>query len=115
NEPLTPGHPITLHSDGSFTIKFARILSAYPTITLRGGKGAHVILKSTRQVGMILSGNTDSFTAPSMDEVSTLTVEITNVTSPIEILDAGAIFTSQPVEYIGSFACSDEKLNRIWD
>ncbi len=37
-----------------------------------------------------------------------------NVTSPIEILDVGANFTSQPLEYRGAFACSDGQLNRLW-
>ena len=33
----------------------------------------------------------------------------------MEIVDVGANFTSQPVDYRGAFKCSDERLNRIWN
>src|SRR5208283_3670541 len=55
------------------------------------------------------------FECPFMDEiVPSYTVGVSNVTEPLEILDAGAVFTSQPVEYKGAFECSDERLNQIW-
>lgn len=42
-----------------------------------------------------------------MDEiVPAFTVELKNLTEPVEILDAGAVFTSQPVEYRGWFECT---------
>jgi hypothetical protein len=50
-----------------------------------------------------------------MTEIApSFTVELKHVTEPVEIEDVGANFTSQPVEYRGAFACSDERLNQIW-
>ena len=64
---------------------------------------------------MILGGGEQCFEFPFMTEIApAFTVELKNVTAPVEILDAGANFTSQPVEYRGAFECSDERLNRIW-
>jgi hypothetical protein len=50
-----------------------------------------------------------------MTEIApSFTVTVKNVTVPLEIVDVGANFTSQPVEYRGTFACSDERLNHLW-
>jgi alpha-L-rhamnosidase len=51
-----------------------------------------------------------------MDEIpGLLDVVVTPGDAPIEILDIGVVFTSQPVEYLGSFRCGDEFLNKLWD
>lgn len=105
----------TVTGNGSFRVVFDRVLSAYPTIKVRGGKGAHLILHGNNSAEVILGGGEQYFEFPFMTEiVPTLTVEAKNVTSPIEIEDVGADFTSQPVDYRGSFECNDEFLNRIW-
>jgi hypothetical protein len=104
-----------LHGDGRFRVVFDRVLSGFPTLKVKGGKGARVTIKSHRQAAFTLGGGEQTLEFPLMDEIqAAFTVEVKNVTEPLEILDAGAIFTSQPVEYRGSFACSDESLNRIW-
>ena len=43
-----------------------------------------------------------------------LQLTIRNASQPLTIRDVALNFTSYPVENRGSFACSDERLNRIW-
>ena len=101
--------------DGSFRVVFDRVLSAYPFVKVKGGKDATLTIHAHRQASFQLGGGEQTLEFPFMSEVvSGFTVEIKNVTEPVEILDSGAVFTSQPVEYRGTFACSDETLNRIW-
>ena len=64
---------------------------------------------------MILGEGEQYFEFPFMTEIApAFTVELKNVKTPVEIVDVGANFTSQPLEYRGAFQCSDERLNRIW-
>lgn len=107
---------ITVTGDGSFAVVFDRVLSAYPALRVKGGKGAHITLKTTRQATMILDEGEQFFEFPFMDEiVPTITVEISRVSTPFEIEEIGAVFTAQPVAYRGSFLCNDVKLNQIWN
>ena len=104
-----------LEKDGSFRVVFDRVLSGYPQLKVKGGQGAKVTIKAHQSLAFVLSGGEQTLEFPFMTEiVPTFTVEFTNVKSPLTVLDAGAVFTSQPVDYKGAFECSDEKLNRIW-
>ena len=101
--------------NGSFKVVFDRALSAYPTLRVRGGQGAQVIIKAHHSATVLLANGEQYFEFPFMTEIApAFTVELSNVTAPVEIIEAGANFTSQPLEYKGSFACSDENLNQIW-
>ena len=105
----------TLRADAQFRVAFDRVLSGFPQVRVRGGKGAKVTVKSQRQQAFMLGGGEQTLEFALMDEIpSSFTVEVKNVTEPLEILDVGAVFTSQPIDYRGSFQCSDEYLNRIW-
>ena len=105
----------TITADGSFRVVFDRVLSAYPTIKVKGGKGAVLTIRAHQQATVVLGDGEQYFEFPYMTEIApAFTVELKNVTTPVEILDVGANFTSQPVEYRGSFECSDERLNRLW-
>ena len=105
----------TFITNGNFKVVFNRVLSAYPTVTVRGGKGASVTIKAHGEQKFSLSGGKQTLEFDAMTEIApAFTVEFQNVTEPVEVVDAGAIFTSQPVEYRGSFACSDEELNQLW-
>jgi hypothetical protein len=109
------GRGITVTGDGNFTVVFDRVLSAYPTLKLKGGKGARVTMHACRQSQMVLGGGEQCYEWPFMDEIApAFTVSFSGVTEPIVVEDVGANFTSQPVDYLGSFTCSDEKLNKIW-
>ena len=86
--------------DGSFKVVFDRVLSGFPQVRVKGGKGARVTLKAHSSATFVLSGGEETLEHPFMTEiVPTFTVELKNVTSPVEIVDVGANFTSQPVEY----------------
>ncbi len=101
--------------DGSFKVVFDRVLSGFPQVKVKGGKGARVTLKAHGSAAFVLGGGEETLEHPFMTEiVPAFTVELKNVTEPVEILDAGAVFTSQPVDYRGAFECSDEALNRLW-
>ena len=83
---------------------------------VKGGKGAELTIKAHHSAKIILGGGEQMLEFPFMTEiVPAFTVELKNVTEPVVIVDAGANFTSQPVEYRGAFECSDEKLNQIWN
>jgi hypothetical protein len=103
------------NGDGSFRVVFDRVLTAYPVLKVRGGKGSTVKISATRTAAFRLAGGEQTLEFPFMDEIApAYTVELTNVKDSVEIVDAGAAFTSQPVEYRGEFQCSDEGLNRLW-
>jgi len=103
-------------NDGHFKVVFDRVLSAYPTLTVEGGAGATVKIQAHRNYSFKLRGGRETLEFPFMDEIApAYTVELKNVTAPLKIESADAIFTSQPVEYRGEFTCSDEQLNRIWN
>ena len=105
----------TFAKDGSFKVVFDRVLSGFALLKVKGGKGARVTLKAHSSAAFVLGGGEETLEHPFMTEiVPSFTVELKNVTEPVEIVDAGAYFTSQPVEYRGVFECSDEKLNQLW-
>ena len=106
---------MTLNQDGSFRVVFDRVLSAYPSLKVKGGKGARMTIRAQQSATVLLDGGEACFEFPFMTEIApAFTVEVKNLTSPLEILEVGANFTSQPVEYRGTFECSDTNLNRIW-
>jgi hypothetical protein len=106
----------TFTRDGTFRVVFDRVLSAYPTLKIKGGKGALATIKGAHEARMMLGGGQQYFEFPYMTEVvPAYTVTLTHVTDPVVIEDAGANFTSQPVDYKGAFECSDTNLNAIWD
>ncbi len=106
----------TVRQDGEFQVVFNRVLSAYPFVKVKGGRGATLTLKARHEYSFQLGGGETACELPFMTEVApAFTVALKNVTEPVEVLDAGAVFTSQPVAYRGAFACDDARLNRIWD
>jgi len=103
-------------SDSRFTVVFDRVLSAYPRLKVKGGRGAQMEIRAHGAMLVTLDGGEQFIEFPFMAEVApSYTVTLKNVTEPVEIVDAGATFTSQPVEYKGAFSCSDPKLNELWD
>jgi alpha-L-rhamnosidase len=102
-------------NDGSFKVVFDRVLSAYPTLQVSGGKGAELTIKANNQTKVILNGRELFYEFPFMTEIApSFTVDLKHVTEPVEIVDVGANFTSQPLEYQGAFECSDTNLTQIW-
>ena len=102
--------------NGHFKVVFDRVLSAYPIVSVEGGAGATLKIQAHHSYSFKLRGGHEILELPFMDEIApAYTVELSNVIEPLKIEKAGAIFTSQPVEYIGDFKCSDERLNQIWD
>lgn len=44
-----------------------------------------------------------------------LQIDVRNLTHPLKVGPASILFSTYPVEYKGSFECSDPLLNRIWE
>ncbi|HUZ07841.1 MAG TPA: alpha-L-rhamnosidase C-terminal domain-containing protein, partial [Candidatus Paceibacterota bacterium] len=103
-------------NDGSFKVVFDCVLSGYPALCVEGGAGATVKIQAHRDYTFKLRGGQETLEFPFMDAIApAFTVEIKDVAAPVKIVNADAIFTSQPVAYRGEFACSDDYLNRLWD
>lgn len=121
--PFQKGHPIVVTRDGSFAVRFNRILSAYVGIQVKGGAGVRIELQphetntpgaSNETSVLTLRDGVQYFESPGFASVGVINVVVSHVTAPVEIRDVSAVFTSQPVSYHGSFECSDEALNRLW-
>ncbi len=115
------GTAFTLSGNGALTLQFDRVLAAYPTFKVRGGAGATLTVvpgerlgQRSRVVSFHLGEGLQELEYPYLDSFSVLKLQVTNVTSPLEILDAGAVFSSAPVAYRGAFECNDPELNRLW-
>ncbi len=105
----------TIAADTTFRVVFDRVLSGYPTLTVKGGRGAVLTIRGNNGATVVLGEGQTCFEFPFMTEIApAFTVEVRNVKTPLEIVDAGANFTSQPLDYRGHFECSDERLNRTW-
>ena len=122
HEPLVPGHPIVVKGDGQFSVHFDKIMAGRCGIKLKGSKGAEILLLSnetgaiggSRAYQIALRDGVQTFESRDYYALGTITVVVRNATSPVEILDVTADFLSQPVEYRGSFSCSDEELNKLY-
>jgi len=121
-EPLTPGHPILVNGDGQFCVHFDKIMAGRCGIKVKGSNGARIFLFSNetasprgrRAYQLTLRDGIQTFESRDYYALGTITVVVRNATTPVEILDVTADFLSQPVEYLGSFSCSDEALNRLY-
>ena len=121
-EPLKPGHPIIVKGDGRFSVHFDKIMAGRCGIKVKGTKGAQILLLSnetaatggSRAYQITLRDGVQTFESRDYYALGTVTVVVRNATTPVEILDVTAGFLSQPVEYLGSFSCSDEELNKLY-
>ena len=120
-QALHDGHPIVIRGDGSFSVHFNKIMSGRCGIKVKGCKGAVILLSSNetdapggRIYELHLRDGLQYFESRDYYALGTINVSVKNATSPVEIEDVSADFLSQPVEYRGSFTCSDEALNTLW-
>lgn len=112
----------TFTSNGKYSINFDRVLSAHIVLKVNGGNGAILSLMPNerkapgfhRAIRLKLGKGQRFFEVPFFDSFSTINIEATSVTEPIEIEEVRAVFRSYPVQYKGSFECSDQNLNEIW-
>jgi alpha-L-rhamnosidase len=122
-EPLTPGHPIIVRGEGQFSVHFDKIMAGRCGIKVKGVAGARLLLlsnetgdiKGSRVYQILLRDGVQTFESRDYYALGTVTVAVRNASSPVEIQEVSADFLSQPVEYGGSFSCSDEELNRLYE
>jgi hypothetical protein len=116
------GGAVTLTKDGTFAVRFDRVLSAYLSIKARGPAGTLVLLQPNeidqpgfhRMTAAVLRAGVTYYEFPVMDSFSTVNIQVSNVTAPVTIEEVRAGFVSYPVTYAGSFETSDADLNRLW-
>ena len=121
NEPLTPGHPIVVRGDGEFIVHFSRVMSGRCGLAVDGCAGAEVDLTSNetevpggRLYSLKLRDGLQYFESRDYYALGTVHVVVRHADKPVAIREVSADFLSQPVEYLGSFTCSDESLNTLW-
>lgn len=114
---------IALPGNGSFVVRFDRVLAAYISAQMRGTTGTIVTFlpletdgqaKLKRPLQVTLGSGLTSMESPGYDSFSLIKVVVANATGPIRFENVRAIATSQPLSYIGEFESSDENLNRLW-
>ena len=108
----------TITADGSFRVVFDRVLSAYPTLKVKGGQGRGVTIKAQQQATMVLgraARRRAVLRVPHHDR------DRAGLYGRVEERqDAGRDrrcrrqFHFAALAYRGTFQCSDERLNRIW-
>jgi hypothetical protein len=120
---FTNEHPYTFAKDGIIRLSLDRVVSGYITTTFSGGAGAKLIIALNelnapdghRAITINLSGGDVTIETPFYSSFKYVNVIASNIsTQPIVIKSLRAVFTSDPVEYTGSFSCSDDFLNRLW-
>jgi alpha-L-rhamnosidase len=122
SEPLTPGHPIVVKGDGEFTVHFSRVMAGRCGLAVDDCAGAEVYLisneteakKGGRLYWLKLRDGLQYFESRDYFSLGTVRVVVRGATKPVQIREVTADFLSQPVEYLGSFTCSDEALNTLW-
>jgi hypothetical protein len=121
DKPFQDGNPIVVKGDGEFSVHFDKIMSGRCGIKVKGAKGTRIYLSSNetadwggRIYQILLRDGVQSFESRDYYSLGTITVVVRNATTPVDIMDVSADFMSQPVEYKGSFACSDDALNTLW-
>jgi hypothetical protein len=121
DQALHYGHSIVIKGDGAFSVHFNKIMSGRCGIKVKAGKGAVILLSSNetnapggRVYELHLRDGVQYFESRDYYALGTINVSVKNAITPVEIEDVSADFLSQPVEYRGSFTCSDEALNTLW-
>ncbi len=115
---------LRLTGDGSFSVQFDRVLSAYASFRVKGTAGTVVTIQTAetkadpnprRSAQIILRDGETVFEHPVYDAFSIMFVTVSHSAGPTDFSDIRADFVSQPVTYRGSFSSSDEALNKLWE
>ena len=109
-------------SDGGYSVRFDRVLSAHIVLRVNGGEGAILCVMPNeknekgcnRAVRLKLGSGEQIFEIPFFDSFSVINLEAVGVKKPFQVEAVQAVFRSYPVTYRGQFECSDAKLNEIW-
>ncbi|HEX7814585.1 alpha-L-rhamnosidase C-terminal domain-containing protein [Dyella sp.] len=118
-----PATDIVVDGDAQFTVHYGRVVSAYLALQAEAPEGAIITLvpKETddqteiaRPLEVQLREGATTWESPSYDSFSQVEVRIAHAAKPVRLRFLRAIFTSQPVQYRGSFESSDDHLNALW-
>ena len=131
NEQVAVIHPPGCVGAVYMVIDFAREVVGYPVIEVEGHDGAILDIGYSE---VLVDGRVDCYRSqvnyadrcilkdgpqtyqPIMPRAfKYMHIEARNLTEPIRLRAAYIRFSTYPVEYYGSFECSDPVLNQIWD
>ena len=121
SERETPSWSIP--GNGKFIVDYDRVLSGYVSLKLRGIPGTTLTVwprelrsdaPGRRPFSVILGTGVTYFESPSLESFSSLEIDVSLATGPLNLEDVRANFVSQPVVYRGAFTSNDEKLNTLW-
>lgn len=115
---ILPGAPVT------FIAKFDKIYSGHLSFTAFGQKNVSVSVACQEMIGrtggsgaklIVLDGRTD-YRCMRMDSIGYLQITVSNLQEEEAVLEnLGLHFTHYPIAQEGSFFCSDEALNKIYE
>ena len=119
---LIQGKSLLVTNNGGIDITFDRVMSGRCGFKIKGGAGARVYYqtgenkggKLTPQGVLLLRNGIQTYETERFSAIGSIHLDFRNVTSPIEVQEVTADWTSQPVAYEGSFSCSDDFLNKLW-
>ncbi len=123
---LTKAKPIVIKpasSDARFTLDFGRELSGFVRLDVQGPAGAVIEMQYAEHPGANIGGPDTYVLRKGKQQFETyhyqgfryLTVTAKDVTKPLTINAINTVFFSYPLEFRGSFKCSDPLLNKIWN
>jgi len=104
-----------LPNGSSFKAVFDQVLSGFPRLSVEGARGATLKIKAQHEASFKLAGGRQEIEFPFMTEIApSFSATLEGSEEPLKVLDVSATFTSQPLEYRGSFECDDAFFNRLW-
>ena len=109
-------------ADGKYRLHYGHILSGYLGFHIMGHKGTRLLIMPNehdapgwnRRAEITLRDGEQYVELPYFDSFSVVNIEAVDVHKPIEIQDVRCVFTSYPVQYLGSFDCNDPHYNELW-
>ncbi len=105
----------------SIILDFGRDVTGYPEIEIHSGPGGVIDvlygedLHMVRVDRFILRGGPQTLQAFNRRTFRYMKLLFAEAPERIEIARVSVKMDTYPVEYVGQFACSDARLNRIWD
>ena len=119
---VVQGRTVQVRGHGAFAVRFDRVLSAFVQMRIQGVEGAVVTIMPNerkeagfhRAARVVLRDGYQAIELPFFDSFSTIHVYVEQAHRPVVFESIAANFVSYPVQYRGSFECSDPALDRIW-
>ena len=109
-------------ANGEYRVRYGHVLSGYVSLRVQGHRGARLLVEpnehdasgGNRKAEIVLRDGEQIVELPYFDSYSVINLRAEGVKDPIVVEEVRSVFTSYPVQYLGSFECSNSDLNRMW-